>query len=934
MSASTLRFLHKVGATAALLALAAIARPGALLAADDMPNMVREGITSVLRDKVSSLLGEKDKDGNSFKRGTYSQAFKKIDDSHYAVSFNIDTIEPTETPETQQLKTQRFLLTLEGSGGKWAIAKEELKDTYVGLFRGNYADDVYKFDKLSFEGEGLKVTASQGYAYAIVFRGVPVAYKIFAPDINYEYAPPPDTGYYGALRNKYFKDHPTDFIFNPDWMGVTTDPATGEAFYKSLFVGLAKTSTGSGDAWNAMKSALDEDKKDRDKRRKESPFTGFIGTGALGSSRPFLDFVRPTEPDRTIWAFEFRTKSAAKERIVDLAYDSWEPWQVSFYATDYGRQFGIPVFAYYDAATRKSAVPAYTLEERDDLDARDFDLTGIDGKVDIGLDEPDALVCDVTYTLTTKRELRELPFRISRSTIPGADTKETRNPKLFINSVQDGEGNDLTWVKAGVVSGLIVYPKPVPSGTKLTIRLQFKNLDSISRLNPSYAAMDRGGWLPLVRFGDFIDTFKLTTRVPAKYEILGVGKKVSEEIKDDVRITQWGSDSPVTFPTIIFGDYLSDDAGKYKATKTDGTVIPVRVYVDKTSTQGMTDFGGVAAGARDIRGKQLQAIATQASVALNMYRDIYGADYPFAKLDLVADPEGFLYGQSPASIVYLGFGVFRGEGMIAEVGVNASRISKFNKDVVAYEVGHQWWGGLITNANQRNYWFVESMAELSSALYVEQTAGKKKYFEKVADWRKNVLDSEPTANLQSGYTVWGGSLGAAQANIYNKGPYAFHIFRSTFGDEKFFALLKEMTKELQHKEIVTRDMQDVMEKVVGGNMDWFFDQWMRGVGVPQYALFWTKRKNEQGKWIIDATIKQRVVFGKDKVELPGVYYRGVAPLTFVDANGKETKTAKSFLVQGAETKLPPMIVPDEPDQVYFNKDGEILAEDGLVNRSW
>ena len=197
-----------------------------------------------------------------------------------------------------------------------------------------------------------------------------------------------------------------------------------------------------------------------------------------------------------------------------------------------------------------------------------------------------------------------------------------------------------------------------------------------------------------------------------------------------------------------------------------------------------------------------------------------------------------------------------------------------------------------------------------------------------------MLDSEPTANLQSGYTVWGGSLGAAQANIYNKGPYAFHIFRSTFGDEKFFALLKEMTKELQHKEIVTRDMQDVMEKVVGGNMDWFFDQWMRGVGVPQYALFWTKRKNEQGKWIIDATIKQRVVFGKDKVELPGVYYRGVAPLTFVDANGKETKTAKSFLVQGAETKLPPMIVPDEPDQVYFNKDGEILAEDGLVNRSW
>jgi hypothetical protein len=105
------------------------------------------------------------------------------------------------------------------------------------------------------------------------------------------------------------------------------------------------------------------------------------------------------------------------------------------------------------------------------------------------------------------------------------------------------------------------------------------------------------------------------------------------------------------------------------------------------------------------------------------------------------------------------------------------------------------------------------------------------------------------------------------------------------------------------------------------------------VGTPQYAIFWKKRQNEQGKWVVEGTIKQRVVMGDEKIELKGVYYRGVAPLTFVDLNGKEVKSAKPMLVQAAETPFK-LIVAEEPEHVYFNKDGESLAEQLLINRSW
>jgi aminopeptidase N len=494
-----------------------------------------------------------------------------------------------------------------------------------------------------------------------------------------------------------------------------------------------------------------------------------------------------------------------------------------------------------------------------------------------------------------------------------------------VNSLEDGDGQPLVYVKRGPTGGYVVLPEEKPAGTELLVRLEYETEGSIRKLTPTFSYVERGGWLPFVSFTDRIDDFNLTITAPSKFQTISVGTKVSEIEKGDRVTTEWKA-KHVTFPTIIFGDY-NQDSSKTTATKFDGTEIPVTIYVDKDS---MRSFG--------IPPKNLRPLAAQAVNALNFYRERFGVDYPFDKLDLVNSPAQGLSAQSPASIVYVGNPVFRSKSLMTG-GWNAADTASFLDSVIAHEVGHQWFGAVVGNKNSRSYWFIESLAEYASALYMEFVAsegyqkpekGRKAYMKMVDGWRKTILETDLMNCIQNSEVAYlGESYGRArQALIYNKGPYAFHILRETFGDEKMFAFLKTLTTELAGKNVVTRDIQHVAEQSFGGTMEWFFDQWIRGIGIPQYAFNFEYRKAEDGTFIVQGNVKQRVVAGLKKYVLDDVYYRGIIPVVVEGRDGQEYR--KGLLVEGAQTDFA-FKVPVEPMEITFNDDGEILAESVIYN---
>jgi hypothetical protein len=167
------------------------------------------------------------------------------------------------------------------------------------------------------------------------------------------------------------------------------------------------------------------------------------------------------------------------------------------------------------------------------------------------------------------------------------------------------------------------------------------------------------------------------------------------------------------------------------------------------------------------------------------------------------------------------------------------------------------------------------------------------------------------------------------------------MLREIFGDEKFFKFLKAFSQELDAKrEIVTLDIQYAAENNLGGidqdgnryaaDLGWFFDQWIRGSGVPQYRLEYDIRQAEDRAWIIEGTIEQRVLVGSKRSNdvLEGRYYRGVADITV-----KTTKQEynQRVVIEGEQTPLV-LKVPDKPLEIILNKENDILAHDILTNQ--
>ena len=116
------------------------------------------------------------------------------------------------------------------------------------------------------------------------------------------------------------------------------------------------------------------------------------------------------------------------------------------------------------------------------------------------------------------------------------------------------------------------------------------------------------------------------------------------------------------------------------------------------------------------------------------------------------------------------------------------------------------------------------------------------------------------------------------------------------------------------------------------DLGWFFDQWIRGSGIPQYKFNYDTRQAEDGSWIVEGNIEQRVVIGGRSVDgvIDDTYYRGV---TFVTVKSKKEDYRSRVVIQGKNTPFQ-FKVPEKPQDIVLNESHSMLAHDVLTNKNW
>jgi hypothetical protein len=73
-------------------------------------------------------------------------------------------------------------------------------------------------------------------------------------------------------------------------------------------------------------------------------------------------------------------------------------------------------------------------------------------------------------------------------------------------------------------------------------------------------------------------------------------------------------------------------------------------------------------------------------------------------------------------------------------------------------------------------------------------------------------------------------------------------------DARFVALLRNISTKYAYRALSTDDLQKEVEAVMtpsmdlegGRSMEWFFEQWVRGTGIPHYRVEFSTQQTEKG----------------------------------------------------------------------------------------
>jgi aminopeptidase N len=244
-------------------------------------------------------------------------------------------------------------------------------------------------------------------------------------------------------------------------------------------------------------------------------------------------------------------------------------------------------------------------------------------------------------------------------------------------------------------------------------------------------------------------------------------------------------------------------------------------------------------------------------------------------------------------------------------------------DLISHELGHQWFGDLVTCKDWGDVWLNEGFATFLEAVWTEAHFGKDQ-----ADYERwnNAREWFGSSNIWNKPIVRHDFDDSSEfdGNAYGKGGWVLYMLRHQIGEDAFYRGVKHYLEVNRGRNVVTADLAKAIEEAVHTNVDQFFSQWLYGAGAPKFDLSYTY---DGEKRQVMLTVKQT-----QKTEGRVGLFRAPVEVEITTASGPKLYN----VIVSKDKQTLPLPAESAPLMVLFDKGGHVLksAEFHKEKKEW
>jgi aminopeptidase N len=206
-------------------------------------------------------------------------------------------------------------------------------------------------------------------------------------------------------------------------------------------------------------------------------------------------------------------------------------------------------------------------------------------------------------------------------------------------------------------------------------------------------------------------------------------------------------------------------------------------------------------------------VLAHAAASLRLYSDIYG-HYPYTELDVVEAPLNFR-GMEYSGLILIGEELYRDQ-------------REFLTFLVAHEIAHQWWYGVVGNNPYQSPWLDEGLTEYSAFDYYRGVFGQSEA-ERLLTGRWLIPFDAAGAVIDGRVDRPAASFDPADYEllVYAKAALFFNALREQLGEEMYRQVLQSYYAENRYGIVTPETFLATAERLSDQNLTPLVEQWLR-----------------------------------------------------------------------------------------------------------